>query len=368
MHLNITIVTNDDLHARQGTSTQIRIIMQIPLQTPFGNSKIALQEDGIKVVSDYIKNNHPNSRIVIITDTNVGNLYQNKLSNTFPSALALSISPGESSKKLASIKQLCTEILNDGITRSDIIIGVGGGVVTDIAGFVASIYMRGIPFISIPTSLLAMVDAAIGGKTGVDLDAKNILGTFYPAEFILIDPLFLNTLPDREFKNGLAEVIKYAAVLDSSLIDDLMKSEIDLIQVLEKSAKAKIDIVEKDLKESGLRKVLNFGHTFGHAIESISKYELLHGEAISIGMMYANKVAQKMDKQSAETGEQIRSLLKQFKLPTEIPTGIKVEDLVEYIQKDKKRSGNNITFIIAPEIGKYEMIDLTAEELVELAK
>lgn len=339
---------------------------KINLNTPTGNSSIIFQEDGLQAVKKWIDDKYPSSRIVIITDTNVGAIYQTQLANTFSGALALSVQAGENTKRLASVKQLATELINDEITRSDIIIGVGGGMVTDLAGFIASIYMRGITFIAIPTSLLAMVDAAIGGKTGVNLEAKNILGTFYPAELILLDPLFLNSLPDREFKNGLAEVIKYAATLDSSLVEDLMKDEVELLTILQKSAQAKTKIVNDDFKESGLRKVLNFGHTFGHAIESISEYQLLHGEAVAIGMIYANKVAQNLNKQAPEVGDKIKELLDKYHLPTEIPSGFKVEDLVNFIKKDKKRSGDKITFVIAPEMGKYEMVELSAEELIKL--
>ena len=156
--------------------------------------------------------------------------------------------------------------------------------------------------------------------------------------------------------------------MDASLADDLMADEVDLETMVQKSAQAKINIVESDPEEKGARKVLNFGHTFGHAIESMSDYDLLHGEAVAIGMMLANKVAQKLGKQTEETGKKIEELLKKWKLPCEIPSGIKVEDLVDLIKKDKKKSGDKISFIIATEIGKWEIVDLSVEELVDLVK
>lgn len=341
---------------------------KITLKTPLGNSEILVQENGLNYVKEWIADKHPNSRIVIITDTNVGELYKKQLADVFPGTLTLSVPAGENTKKLATVKQLCTELLNDGYARSDIVIGFGGGMITDLAGFVASIYMRGVSYIAVPTSLLAMTDAAIGGKTGVNMEAKNILGTFHPAELILLDVGFLDTLPDREFQSGLAETIKHSAVLDASLADDLMVDEVDLETMVQKSAQAKINIVESDPEEKGARKVLNFGHTFGHAIEQSSDYDLLHGEAIAIGMVLANKIAQKLGKQTEETGKKIEELLKKWKLPCEIPSGIKVEDLIDLIKKDKKKSGDKISFIIATEMGESEIVELSAEELVELVQ
>ena len=325
---------------------------KVTLKTPMGNSEILVQENGLSYVKEWIVENHSASRIVIITDTNVGELYKKQLADVFPGALALSVPAGENTKSLASVKQLCGELLNDGYTREDIVIGFGGGMITDLAGFVASIYMRGIPFIAVPTTLLAMTDAAIGGKTGVNLEAKNILGTFHPAEFILLDIEFLKTLPDREFQSGLAETIKHAATLDASLAEDLMADEVDLEAMVQKSAQVKINIVESDPKEKGARKVLNFGHTFGHAIEESSKYDLLHGEAVAIGMLFANKVAQKLNKQTEETGKKIQEMLDKWKLPSDIPNGIDPTELIDLIKKDKKRKGNKISFIIATEMGK----------------
>ena len=304
---------------------------KITLKTPMGNSEILVQENGLSYVKEWIAENHPASRIVIITDTNVGELYKKQLADVFPGAITLSVPAGENTKSLASVKQLCGELLNDGYTREDIVIGFGGGMITDLAGFVASIYMRGIPFIAVPTTLLAMTDAAIGGKTGINLEAKNILGTFHPAEFILLDIEFLKTLPDREFQSGLAETIKHAATLDASLAEDLMADEVDLEAMVQKSAQVKINIVESDPKEKSARKVLNFGHTFGHAIEESSKYDLLHGEAVAIGMLFANKVAQKLNKQTEETGKKIQEMLDKWKLPSEFTSGIYASKLIDLI-------------------------------------
>ncbi len=341
---------------------------KIILKTPLGNSEIIIEEHGLGLVNKWMKEKHPTSKMVIITDTNIGDIYKDKLMEFFPEAQTLSVVAGDVSKRLAVVNQLAKELLDVGFTRYDVIVGFGGGMVTDLAGFVASIYMRGVPLILIPTSFVGMVDAAIGGKTALNLEAKNILGTFYPAELILIDPDFVHGLTYHHIATGIAEVIKCAATLDKSLVKDLMQEEIDLETIITKSVNAKVNVVNQDMMESGLRKVLNFGHTFGHAIEQASEYKLMHGEAISIGMVISNKIAQKLGKQKPETGKQIVDLLKKFKLPYEMPTGFKVEDLVELIKKDKKKHDGKITFIIAPEMGRFEMIEFTPEELVKLAK
>ncbi|MBU0577202.1 3-dehydroquinate synthase [Patescibacteria group bacterium] len=341
---------------------------KITLATSSGSSEILIQEDGLSAVSDWIKEKYPESKVMVITDTNIGDLYKEKIGEIFPDAQILAVQAGEGTKKLESVKQLAEELLNENMHRTDILIGFGGGMVTDLVGFVASVYMRGMVYIAVPTSLLCMVDAAIGGKTAINLEAKNILGTFYPAELVLIDPAFLNGLPERQFRSGIAEIIKYAATLDSSIADELLEDELDIETILQKSIQAKADIVSQDLNEKGIRKVLNFGHTFGHAIEQMSDYDLTHGEAISIGMVLANKVAQNLGKQEKETDNQMRKLFEKFKLPSEIPSRINIEDLVSLMKKDKKVYGDKITYIIAPEMGKYEMLELSAEELVDLAK
>jgi 3-dehydroquinate synthase len=342
--------------------------MQIELKTPLGNSEIIIEEHGLGFINKWMKEHHPTSKTVVITDTDIGEIYKDKLAEFFLDAQILSVKSGDATKSLATVNQLAKELLDVGFTRYDVIVGFGGGMITDLAGFVASIYMRGVPLILIPTSFVGMVDAAIGGKTALNLEAKNMLGTFYPAELILVDPDFVHGLSDRHISTGIAEVIKCAATLDKSLVDDLMQEEIDLETIITKSVNAKVNIVNQDMMETGVRKVLNYGHTFGHAIERISDYKLMHGEAVSIGIMIANKIAQKLGKQKPETGKQIEDLLKKFKLPCEIPTGFKIEDLVELIKKDKKKHDGKITFIIAPEMGKFEMIDFTPEDLVKLAR
>jgi len=337
------------------------------LQTPAGDSVIRIGVDVLSELKRYVDKKHPDSKVAVVTDANVGELYREQISAKLPGAMTLAIQPGEGSKRLESVKQLTENLLEAGLTRTDIIVGMGGGMITDLAGFVASVYMRGVKFISIPTSLLGMVDASIGGKTGVNLVAKNSLGTIYPAELILIDPNFLDTLPARDLKTGMAEVVKYALTLDASLLNDLSKTELDYVTIIEKSVGAKVAIVSQDVMETDVRKALNFGHTFGHAIEAHSGYNLTHGEAISIGMILANQVARKLERQTADVMPKTKELLERFGLPSEIPKGIKVEELAPLMMNDKKMSGNKLTFIIVPEIGKFETVEMGVEELIDLA-
>jgi 3-dehydroquinate synthase len=185
---------------------------------------------------------------------------------------------------------------------------------------------------------------------------------------VLIDPNFLKSFPDPKKMPGMGEVVKYAAIADTSLFKDFTKNPLDITAIIKKSVKVKVDIVKQDFEEHELRKILNFGHTFGHAIEAALDYTMPHDQAISIGMVIANRIAQKLGRQDKKTGEKIKTALKQFNLPTELPKKLKIESLVEYIKKDKKRHGDKIWFIIVPELGTAEIVPLKPEELVRLAK
>lgn len=338
------------------------------IRSPHGNSRICMEEDGFCKLHEYIKEHHKDARVAVITDGNVAPIFHDRIKACLPEATIIVVEPGEKSKTMKVAETLCEDLLEDGFARNSVIIGLGGGMITDLAGFVASIYMRGVAFIAMPTTLLGMIDASVGGKTGVNLGAKNIIGTFYPAEIILIDLDFLKTLPEHEMKTGVAEVIKYAAVLDESLEKVLMSEKTDFIKILEKGLRTKATICNKDLKEGGVRKVLNFGHTLGHAIEYLSNYKMSHGEAISIGMVLANKVAQKLGKQTKKQGEQIEVMLKKYDLPTELPKSIKLKDMIDMVYKDKKMEGEKVSFILSRGLGKHEIVKMTPKKLMQLLK
>lgn len=329
-------------------------------------TNILIEAGAIRSLPGLTKKEHPDETPVIVSDRTILKHYRPLVDELFPEALILEVPAGEEQKNLGTVEALARQMLEAGITRSGVLIGVGGGVITDLAGFLASVYMRGIAYIAVPTSLLGMVDAAVGGKTGVNLISKNSIGTFYPAKRIVIDTDFLNKLGDRELRSGLGEAIKYAAIIDSSLEADLLKSPLDRLSVIKKSVAAKTRISQQDFEESGMRKLLNFGHTFGHAVEQLSNYYLQHGEAISIGMVLANKLAQKLGKQGKETGDRIEALIRHHGLPTRIPADMRFEDLAELVRKDKKVHGKTIDFIIVPEMGRAEILTIETEKLIDL--
>ncbi|MBU1992094.1 MAG: 3-dehydroquinate synthase [Patescibacteria group bacterium] len=290
-------------------------------------------------------------RYAVIADSKVGKLYGQKLVKRLGKKAKLFTFPhGERSKNLFTVEALCKKMLKENFDRHDCIIALGGGVTGDIAGFVSSIYMRGIPYVQVPTSLLAMVDSSVGGKTGVDMEeGKNLLGTFLQPKAVYIDPLLLKTLPKKHFVNGMAEVVKYGCIKSKSLFRYISKNYEKILtlepkplnKIIVQSCKIKRDIVEKDEHEKlGLRMCLNFGHTIGHAIEKLTDYTILHGEAVAIGMVQMCR-----DKRLTE-------LLKKIGLPTKIPKGIKKSHILEVIKKDKKKKGKKIMHVLVKKIGK----------------
>jgi 3-dehydroquinate synthase len=331
-----------------------------------GNSEISLVNNAFTALKQGVKKEYKGKHVAVITDTNVAGLYHDKIRKALPEADILVIKAGEKSKTMKVAEVLCEDLLENGFGRKDLVIGFGGGMVTDLAGFVASIFMRGVDYMAVPTSLLAMVDASVGGKTGVNATAKNTVGTFYPAKKVLVDQRFLKTLPERELKTGMAEIIKYSAMLDASLTKELKAKKPDYSALISKSISAKAGVCNKDLKEEGLRKILNFGHTLGHAIEHLSKYKLTHGEVVSIGMVLANRVAQKLGVQKEADGEMMSELLQKYDLPTEIPKNISLQAIVEMVYKDKKMEGKEVNFILSRGMGKYEIVKITPTELKKL--
>lgn len=295
--------------------------------------------------------------VLIVTDEGVPKEYVNYVSRASSHPVVLTLPAGEGAKSLENYQKLLLTMLNAGFDRTDAVVAVGGGVVGDLAGFAASTYMRGVSFYNVPTTLLAQVDSSIGGKTAIDLGGvKNVVGSFYSPARVLIDPDLLKTLPPREMRSGLAEVIKMAATSDAALFsllettDDLQKV---LPEVIRRSLLSKKYVVERDMREQGLRRVLNFGHTVGHAIESAAEGALTHGEAVGIGTLPMAGVA-------ART--RIRSLLEKYDLPTQ--TAVSKEEILEGIMNDKKRSGNRIASVLVEEIGAYVFRRLLPEEIL----
>jgi 3-dehydroquinate synthase len=299
---------------------------------------------------------------ILVTDENIFRLHEKK----FESWKTVIISPGESNKVQAAADEVIRKLIDFEADRSTILVGVGGGVVTDLTGYVASVYMRGISFGFIPTSLLAMVDASIGGKNGIDVGMyKNMVGTIRQPSFIIFDPPLLKTLPDAEWRNGFAEIIKHAAIKDAAMFRDLEHNELSfykenkkqLSALIQRNALLKTRVVQKDEFEKGDRKLLNFGHTLGHALEN--QYALSHGEAISIGMVRAAFLSEKLV--SFKDALRVKSLLNKYGLPVDMDFDrIK---MIGILKMDKKKSRNEMNFILLTSIGRAVIRQIAINQL-----
>lgn len=328
--------------------------MIIPLNLGADSYDIVLERGALEKASEYLDLNR---RALIVTDSGVPKEYAEKVLSLCKSGSIFTVPRGEDSKNFDNFRKIMSKMLSLGFTRGDCVIAVGGGVVGDLAGFSAACYMRGVDFYNIPTTLLSQVDSSIGGKTAIDLDGvKNIVGAFYQPKCVLIDPDTLKTLDSRQLKSGLCEAIKMAAACDGELFELIEKSEnleADLPTIIERSLIIKRDVVEKDPKERGIRKVLNFGHTVGHAIEANRGGALLHGECVALGMI-------PMSGEGAKT--RIINLLKKYDIPYEITDN--PDDLLSFITHDKKMQSGAVSAVYCGDIGKFELRNMTPEEIL----
>jgi len=305
------------------------------------------------------------SKICIITDHNLLKLYTKKLHRELKklklTTIVLSINPGEKSKNRLTKAELENKLLEHKFDRHSVIIALGGGVIGDISGYLASTYLRGIHLIHVPTSLLAMVDSSIGGKNAISLsNAKNIIGTFYQPRHVFIDPNFLKTLPKQEIINGLVEALKTGLVMDKQLFEYIESNYQKIIKlnksainhIITESVKNKVEITSKDEKESGIRQILNYGHTIGHAIEALARYKIPHGQCVAIGMRYAGDIAVILKLLTNKERNRQNQLLKNLGLTLDIPTGIIIDEIIETIKLDKKVKKSKPRFILLKNIGK----------------
>ncbi|HAA33335.1 MAG TPA: 3-dehydroquinate synthase [Cyanobacteria bacterium UBA8553] len=283
---------------------------------------------------------------------------------------------GERYKTLKSIQKIYDIALQNRLERSSTIVALGGGVVGDMAGFAAATWLRGINLVQVPTSLLAMVDSAVGGKTGVNHpQGKNLIGAFYQPRFVLIDPSVLQTLPPREFRAGMAEVIKYGIIWDAQLfakleaakrLDQLRYVDEDLLELIVScSCQAKADVVSKDEKEAGLRAILNYGHTIGHAVESLTGYKLVnHGEGVAIGMVAAGQIAVQLKMWNAAEAERQDALIEKTGLPTQLPSVLDIEAIIDTLQTDKKVKDGKVRFVLPTQIGAVTVTDQVPSDVI----
>ncbi len=312
-------------------------------------------------------------KILTVTDTNVSEIYKLHISQIIDSEFSI-FQAGEENKTLETMGKIYHDAVCAGLNRKSVITGFGGGVSGDIAGFAASSYMRGIDFVQIPTTLLAMVDSSVGGKTGVDLpEGKNLVGAFWQPQIVIIDTHFLQTLPKREILCGLAEIVKYAVIMDSDFFD-LLEQNVDKLinldlefyeKIIAKCCELKAYVVKEDEKENGLRAILNYGHTFGHAIEKEANYgEIQHGEGVSIGMSIAADLAVNVRYMQKEDAIRQENLLKQLGLPTSY-SNFQPEKLFENMSSDKKKQDSKTRLILPSQIGIASLLDyITKEDII----
>ncbi len=324
---------------------------------------------------------HGTGKIILVTDDNVRPLFAEKMESSLKQAgwqtKLHSLTPGEKSKSLDSISKMYDELVNLKADRQTVVIAIGGGVIGDAAGFLASSYTRGLPFVQMPTSLLAQVDSSVGGKVGINhAQGKNLIGAFYQPVGVFIDTDVIQTLPDRDFHSGLAEVVKYGVILDQEFFDYLetntegiLKREAEVLRhIIARSCQLKADVVEKDEEErTGLRAVLNYGHTFAHAYEALCGYgELMHGEAVSIGMVDASRLAEKRGLIDSESTQRQIDLLTKLNLPVSLPEGSNLDTgkILDRMLLDKKVVGGKLRFVLPDRIGHVEVFtDIDVEDV-----
>lgn len=349
----------------------------IPVSSAAGRYTIAIAHGALRMAPRLLAALDPATSTFVITSPRVWRHVGKPVSRALGAGnvrRVLFLKDGESAKTVANFELLCRNLTRAGADRRSRIVAVGGGVVGDVAGFVAASYLRGIALVHIPTTLVAQVDSAIGGKTGVNLpEGKNLVGAFYPPQLVIADPLLLRTLPDREYRGGLAEVIKYGAIADKALFAFLEANLANLLRrdpralghVITRCAAIKAGVVSRDEHESGLREILNFGHTFGHALESATRYRRFqHGEAVAWGMMTAALLGHEAGITSADDAARIISLVRRLGALPSWPR-VRPKILLRSMCSDKKARGGKIRFVLLPAIGRALSYDSIDERLAE---
>ncbi len=352
--------------------------VKVDIHTDNKNYDIIIADNIIKKLPEYIKVAYSGCKLFLVTDRNVMNLYGEKISAILIEAgfniTTYIVPPGEEAKSFDHLKKGYDILLEEDFRRDNMIVALGGGVVGDLAGFLAATFMRGIPFVQVPTTLLAQVDSSVGGKTAINHPTgKNLIGSFYQPEFVLIDPNFLKTLPERELKTGLAELIKHGFIADDKLLKFLWDKhheifEYDmesLIHIIYRSCIIKSEIVNQDEKEAGKRALLNFGHTIGHALEAVTEYKSYnHGEAVAVGMVGAAHISYKMGLIDQEAYNFIKKLIKVYGLPLSYQYNENVEKVYQRLFYDKKVKNNSLRWILLKDLGEAYIDADVSNEIV----
>ena len=302
-----------------------------------------------------------NGPVVVVTDENVGKFYLNRVLKSIRQSgyepHNITILPGEENKTLGTVSRLWDGFLAAKIERGSTVVALGGGVVGDLAGFAAAVYLRGVPWVSIPTSLLAMVDSGMGGKTGADLPkGKNLIGAFHPPRLVIVDPDVLKSLPQSEFINGMSEVFKHGIIADPELMricaeNPTQNDPAALFELVRRGIAVKAKIIEEDPFEAGFRAALNYGHTVGHGVELVSNFRIRHGEAVSIGMVAEAKLAEIIGLAPSGLSKEIAKSLESIGLPVSIPPGLDKTEIIAAMKRDKKVAGGLVKFALPAAIG-----------------
>ena len=357
----------------------------IPVHLPQQSYQIAIAAGGLSQLGTCLTDHQSQSvalgdKILIVSNPQVWRYYGQIVVNSLEQAgfkVSCCILPaGERYKTLNFLQKIYDSALENRLERSSTILALGGGVIGDMAGFAAATWLRGIHVVQVPTSLLAMVDASIGGKTGVNHpQGKNLIGAFHQPRLVLIDPETLQTLPGREFRAAMAEVIKYGVIWDADLFTQLEQcdrldqrrylSRERLSEILIRSCQAKVDVVTKDEKEADLRAILNYGHTIGHAIESLTGYrQINHGEGVALGMLAVGQIAVDLKFWSSDDAQRQLALLQKAGLPTKLPENLDISAVSAVLQSDKKVKDGRVRFILPTQIGKVTITDQVPTEVI----
>lgn len=352
----------------------------INVNLPQQSYEIAIAPGNLNKLGEYMTNLNLGKKALVVSNPTLFKHYGEKVIASLESGgfevTSCTLPPGERYKTLGSVQKIYDTALENRIERSSTMVALGGGVIGDMTGFAAATWLRGINFVQVPTTLLAMVDAAIGGKTGVNHpQGKNLIGAFHQPRLVLIDPEVLKTLPVREFRAGMAEVIKYGVIWDAELFSEMEQSKrLDQMRyikpelidsILIRSCQAKADVVSKDEKEAGLRAILNYGHTIGHAVESLTGYRVVnHGEAVAIGMVAAGQIAMELGMWQKEETERQDALIQKAGLPTRLPSGLDIEAVIESLQLDKKVKAGKVRFILPTQIGVVKITDQVPSDTI----
>jgi 3-dehydroquinate synthase len=322
---------------------------------------VLIEPGGLDRLGQRVRERGLNGPVAVVSDSTVAELYWERAASSLTAAgypaRRIVIEPGEAHKTISTVQWVWEELIEAEFERGSTVIALGGGVVGDLTGFAAATFLRGVAWVNVPTTLLAMVDSSLGGKTGVDLPrAKNLVGAFYPPRLVLSDPVVLATLPPRELGNGLAEVAKHGVIAGTDLFDLCAsgRSEVErrLEQIVRQGMAVKLKVIEVDPYEKGLRQALNLGHTIGHGLEMASDFRLSHGEAVAIGTVAEARLAEAIGLAEPGLAEQIRAVLDGLDLPTEIPAGLSRERIALAMQLDKKRAAGHVRFALPVRIGE----------------